>query len=78
MPHEIEVYFAPFGYITVEYSKHVSAPDFADEGTTTVSREITSASINGDDIREYLSDAGIVELHRLFDAEIEAQGDDDE
>lgn len=74
--YEIEVYFAPFGYVIVEYTKDICEPDFPDEGIPTVVRDITKVSISGDDIRDMLNLKALDEISKLFDAEIGAEGDE--
>ena len=74
--HEIEVYFAPFGYVTVEYTRESSGPDFPDESGH-VTRTLKGISLGGDDFRDYLSEKALNEFDPIWRAEAEAEEAED-
>jgi hypothetical protein len=62
---EIELYWAPFGYVTVEYTKR--------DGV----RNVEAVSINGDNFKDLITQQAFDQLCALFEQEIEAELADD-
>lgn len=61
----IEVYWPPFGYVTVEYSKQNGV------------RDIERICINGDSFMDLITPHALEELRKLMEQEIEAELSDD-
>ena len=74
--HEIEIYLAPIGYVTVCYRKDVELPDYYELAPMQITREITDIQISGDSVTDMLSDKAKAEVQTEFNLELANQDDD--
>jgi hypothetical protein len=61
----IELYWAPFGYVTVEYTKQGNV------------RNVEAVSINGDNFKDLLTEPALDQVRNLMEQEIDFELSDD-
>jgi hypothetical protein len=61
----IELYWAPFGYVTCEYTKR--------DGV----RNVEAVSINGDNFKDLLTEPALEQVRNLMEQEIDFELSDD-
>jgi hypothetical protein len=74
--HEIDIYLAPIGYVTVCYRKDVELPDYHEIAPMQITREITDIQISGDSVTDMLSDKARAEVQTQFNLELANEDDD--